>query len=121
MVLFVSPHRLLADLEAISTVTGVERQIAITRELTKLHEEVWVGAIGQGIEEWSSRDPRGEFTVVIAPGARERISVDDAISEARSLVAGGSAPSEAAKRVAGAAGVSRRAIYEALIKDQERS
>lgn len=121
VVLFISPHRLLADLEAIATVTGVERQIAITRELTKLHEEVWVGAIGQGIEEWSSRDPRGEFTVVIAPGARERISVDDAISEARSLVAAGSAPSEAAKRVAVAAGVSRRAVYEALIKDQERS
>jgi 16S rRNA (cytidine1402-2'-O)-methyltransferase len=121
VVLFVSPHRLLADLEAISTVTGVERQIAITRELTKLHEEVWVGAIGQGIEEWSIRDPRGEFTVVIAPGARERISVDDAITEARSLVAGGSAPSEAAKRVAGATGVSRRAVYEALINDQERS
>jgi hypothetical protein len=50
-----------------------------------------------------------------------RVSVDDAVSEARTLVAAGSAPSEAAKRVAGATGVSRRLVYEALIKDQERS
>ena len=43
------------------------------------------------------------------------------IAEARDLVAGGSSPSEAAKRVAGATGVSRRSIYQALIEDQDTS
>ena len=121
VVLFVSPHRLVADLEAIAAETGPEREIAITRELAKLHEEVWVGAIAAAIDEWSVRDARGEFTVVVAPGPVERVSMEDAIAEAKLLVAGGSAPSEAAKRVAGATGVSRRSVYEALIKDQERS
>jgi 16S rRNA (cytidine1402-2'-O)-methyltransferase len=121
VVLFVSPHRLVADLESIAAETGDEREIAITRELTKLHEEVWVGPISSGIDEWSTRDIRGELTVVVAPGRLEPVSTEEAIAEARLLVAGGSAPSEAAKRVAGATGVSRRSIYESLIRDQERS
>ncbi len=121
VVVFISPHRLLADLEAIAAATGPGREIAITRELTKLHEEVWVGDIETAIEEWSGREARGEFTVVVAPGAPERVSVEDAISEARALVAGGSSPSEASKRMAEATGVSRRAVYEALIRDHDRS
>lgn len=121
VVVFISPHRLLVDLEAIAVVTGPDREIAITRELTKLHEEVWVGNIDTAIDEWSGRDARGEFTVVVAPGAIERVSVEDAISEARVLVAGGSSPSEASKRLAEATGVSRRAVYEALIRDQDPS
>jgi 16S rRNA (cytidine1402-2'-O)-methyltransferase len=118
VVIFVSPHRLVPDLEAIASVTGPDRGVAVTRELSKLHEEVWVGSVERAVEEWSTREPKGEFTVVVAPGAVERLSVEDAIGEARDLVAGGSSPSEAAKRVAGATGVSRRSIYEALIDDQ---
>lgn len=121
VVVFVSPHRLVPDLEAIATAIGPDREVAITRELTKLHEEVWVGPAGRAVEEWSAREPKGEFTLVVAPGALERLSVETAIVEARDLVATGSSPSEAAKRVAGATGVSRRSIYEALIGDQDRS
>jgi 16S rRNA (cytidine1402-2'-O)-methyltransferase len=121
VVLFISPHRLVADLKAIAAVIGPMREVAITRELTKLHEEVWVGAISGAIEEWSSRDPRGEFTVVVAPGPMERLSIEDAIAEARLLVVGGSSPSEAARRVADSTGVSRRSVYQALIETQDRS
>lgn len=121
VVLFISPHRLVADLEAIAAVIGPMREVAITRELTKIHEEVWVGSITGAIEEWSSRDPRGEFTVVVAPGPVEKLSIEDAIAEARLLVVGGSSPSEAARRVADATGVSRRSVYQALIENQDRS
>jgi 16S rRNA (cytidine1402-2'-O)-methyltransferase len=121
VVLFVSPHRLVADLEAIEKVIGPDREIAVTRELTKIHEEVWMGTAGAALDEWSGREVRGEFTVVIAPGPEVRVSTEVAVSEARALVAAGSAPSEAARRVAEEMGVSRRSIYEALIADQERS
>ena len=121
VVLFVSPHRLGGDLEAIRDVTGPDREIAITRELTKLHEEVWAGSIGQAIEHWSEREAKGEFTLVIAPSPFEKPSLDSAVNEARDIVASGGAPSEAARRVALATGVARRAIYEALIGDQDRS
>ncbi len=118
VILFVSPHRLLADLESIAAVTGPEREIVITREMTKLHEEVWSGPVGQAIEEWSDRDVKGEVTMVIAPGPLEAPSFDAALVEARGLVEGGAAPSEAARRVATETGVSRREIYEVLIGDQ---
>ena len=121
VVLFVSPHRLVPDLESIATATGPEREIAITRELTKLHEEVWIGPIGAAIEEWGSREAKGEFTVVVAPGLVARPSLEVVIAEARGLVANGSSPSEAARRVAGATGLSRRSIYQALIEDQDTS
>ena len=72
----------------------------------------------QAIEEWSDRDVKGEVTVVIAPGPLEAPSFDAALVEARGLVEGGAAPSEAARRVATETGVSRREIYEVLIGDQ---
>ena len=121
VVLFISPHRLVPDLESIADATGNEREIAITRELTKLHEEVWTGPIGVAIEEWSDREVKGELTVVVAPGRSKKVPVKTAVNEARGLVAAGSSLSEAARRVADATGVSRRSIYEALIADQDRS
>jgi len=121
VVLFVSPHRLVADLESIAAATGVEREIVITREMTKLHEEVWSGSVGQAIEEWSDREVKGEVTVVVAPGQSESPSLDSAVAEARGLVDGGVSPSEAARRAAAATGVSRRDIYQVLIGDQEPS
>jgi len=118
VVLFVSPNRLVGDLEDLVTAIGPDRQIAITRELTKLHEEVWVGTVVDAIEEWSERTPKGEFTVVLGPGERDIVSMDDAMTEARGLVDSGMAPSVAARQVAGATGLSRRSIYEDLIARQ---
>jgi 16S rRNA (cytidine1402-2'-O)-methyltransferase len=121
VVLFVSPHRLVADLESIAAATGHEREIVITREMTKLHEEVWSGSVGQAIVEWSDREVKGELTVVVASGPSEPPSLDSAVAEARGLVEGGASPSEAARRVATATGVSRRELYQVLIGDQEPS
>jgi 16S rRNA (cytidine1402-2'-O)-methyltransferase len=121
VVLFLSPHRLVADLGSIVEVTGPDRRIAITRELTKLHEEVWAGTVGEAIEHWSGREAKGEFTVVVGPGPIEKPSLDLAVQEARGLVDGGAAPSEAARRVASATGVPRRQIYQILIGGHDRS
>ncbi|MFZ0625517.1 MAG: 16S rRNA (cytidine(1402)-2'-O)-methyltransferase [Acidimicrobiia bacterium] len=118
VVLFASPHRLAGDLGDLAAVVRADRELAVIRELTKLHEEIWVGPISEAVEVWSDREIRGEITVVLAAGVVEDISPEAAIEEARSLVAGGSSPSEAARRVASATGVPRRVVYQALIKDQ---
>jgi 16S rRNA (cytidine1402-2'-O)-methyltransferase len=121
VVLFASPHRLVGDLESLAGAFAPDRPIAITRELTKLHEEVWAGTIGEALEHWAAREIKGELTLVIGPGAIEPPSAAAALEEARTLVAEGMAPSEAARTVADSTGVSRREIYEALIRGQERS
>jgi 16S rRNA (cytidine1402-2'-O)-methyltransferase len=121
IVLFASPHRLVGDLESLAGAIGADRPIAISRELTKLHEEVWTGTLAEALEHWAAREIKGELTLVIGPGPIQLPSVASALEEARTLVAEGTAPSEAARRVADSTGVSRRDIYEALIKGQERS
>ncbi len=121
VVLFVSPHRLLADLESLAGAVGLDREIAVTRELTKMHEEIWVGRLGDAIEEWSARPAKGEFTVVIAPGTPSTVSTEEAIAAARREVEAGASPSTAARDVSESSGVSRREIYQALIDDQGSS
>ena len=69
LVAFEAPHRLLAALADLEEVLG-DRQAAAARELTKLHEEVVRGPISQLRAVFRERPPRGEFTLVIAPGRR---------------------------------------------------
>lgn len=120
VVLFASPNRLAQDLADLADVCGAGREVAVIRELTKLHEESWVGPLIAAVERW--KDPvKGEVTVVLAPVEAKPPSVDDAIAKARRLVAEGATVSDAARDTSGETGASRRAIYEALLEDQESS
>jgi 16S rRNA (cytidine1402-2'-O)-methyltransferase len=119
-VVFVAPHRLAVDVVDLATALGEDRQVAVTRELTKLHEEVWVGSLGAAVERWSG-EVKGEFTLVIEGGTTPRLSLEEAVAEASRLVRDGVSTSEAARRVADASGVSRRAVYQELLGIQESS
>ncbi len=59
-----SPHRIVDSLEDILSVLG-DRRICVAREMTKLYEEYWRGPISGALEYFKSKDPRGEFTLVI--------------------------------------------------------
>ncbi len=121
VVLFVTPHRFEADLADLASTSGGDRRLVVTRELTKLHEEVWAGTISEALVEWSQRAPKGEFTIVLAPAEPPVISFGEAVERARLLVSGGSTPSEASREVGRATGLPRRQIYEALLGSQDRS
>jgi 16S rRNA (cytidine1402-2'-O)-methyltransferase len=116
-VVFVSPHRIGADLADLAAALGADRQVAIAREMTKLHEEVWVGPIS-GAAERFGENVKGEVTVVIEGRPPRAPDPDQAVAKARSMVEGGVSPSDASRRVADQTGVSRRLIYQALL-DQE--
>ena len=77
LVLFEAPHRLRAILEDMTAILG-DRPIAVCRELTKLHEEVFHGTASAALEHFDS--PRGEFVLVIAGAAPEAPPEDDADS-----------------------------------------
>ena len=64
IILFESPHRLCRFLEDANSVMG-ERDIVITRELTKRFEEIFRGNISEALEKFRNTEPRGEFTIVI--------------------------------------------------------
>jgi 16S rRNA (cytidine1402-2'-O)-methyltransferase len=121
VVLFASPHRLLDDLRDLSGVVGPERPITINRELTKIHEEVWAGPIGDSVATWEEKTTKGEFTLVLGPLSDVAPDVDTAIDAAKRLVGAGLSVSEAARLASGETGASRRQIYEALLADQALS
>lgn len=120
VVLFASPNRLSGDLADLAEACGGERQVAVMRELTKLHEESWVGPLADAVERWSD-SVKGEVTLVLAPATAVTPSVEVAIESARALVADGITVSDAARQVSDLSGVSRRQIYEALVRDQASS
>jgi len=71
VVYFVSPHRLLKVLEAVDEVLGA-RTVAVTREITKLHEEVKRGTARQLIDYYGTRRIRGEIVLLIAGRVKEK-------------------------------------------------
>lgn len=109
LVIFESPHRLQAVLATLHETLG-DRRIAICRELTKLHEEVFRGTIGEALTHFS--EPRGEFTLVVeGAGAKAPASEADVIRELRRLKAAGATAKDATTEVAGETGISRKEAY----------
>jgi 16S rRNA (cytidine1402-2'-O)-methyltransferase len=116
MVFFESPHRTEASLQALAEAFGPDRPAAVCRELTKTHEEVVRGPLGE-LVDWASGGVRGEVTLVVSghPGGGS-VSADDH-DELRRLVeqeeAGGATRKDAVRAVAMSTGVPRRTVYDA--------
>lgn len=66
VILYESPHRLQKTLHDMELILG-EREVAVCRELTKVHEEVRRGTAGELLEHFQSNRPRGEITLVLSP------------------------------------------------------
>ena len=71
VVVFESPHRVAAALRDVAEVLGADRPVAACRELTKKFEEFVRGPAGEVAERLGRGTPRGEFTLVIGPAAKE--------------------------------------------------
>ena len=83
VIIFEAPRRLRATLQDLLALLG-DRDLAVGRELTKLHEEVFRGSVSQAIEYFE--EPRGEFVLVVAGNASAEVA--DAPSPARLESAG---------------------------------
>jgi 16S rRNA (cytidine1402-2'-O)-methyltransferase len=64
-VLYESPHRLVKALESIVTFCGPERQVSVSREISKKFEETVRGTAAEVLEHFKTNEPRGEFVVVV--------------------------------------------------------
>ncbi|MER5262308.1 16S rRNA (cytidine(1402)-2'-O)-methyltransferase [Actinosynnema sp. NPDC002837] len=114
-VFFESPHRLADTLADAAHVLGPDRRAAVCRELTKTYEEVRRGGLGE-LAEWAAEGVRGEITVVLAPAeVRDTPPIEALVAEVRQRVADGERMKTAAAEVAEAAGVSKKALYDAAI------
>src|SRR5690606_24140028 len=113
LVLYEAPHRLLDTLADVQAVLGA-RQVVVTRELTKLHEEIWRGDVQGAIRYYTENPPRGEITLVIGGAAtvEPREWTEDEVRAALAeRLAAGESRSAAAKAVAQAAGWPKSRVY----------
>lgn len=66
MILYVSPHKLLKTLEEFKTYFGTERQVSVSRELSKMHEETIRGTVAEVFAHFEKHPPKGEIVVLVA-------------------------------------------------------
>lgn len=112
-VLFESPERTVALLEALIEVCGEGREASVGRELTKLHEEIRTGTLAELLDYYGSSGVRGEVTVCVAAASAADAAPDraEAPVEARRLLEGGMKPSAAAREIARRFGIDRASAY----------
>ncbi len=116
VVVFSAKTRLAVDLADLAEALGADRQVAVTRELTKLHEEVWRGDLGSAAAHWGDTVLRGEFTLVIAGADQEEAKLGPALDRVAELRAGGASMGDAVRQVAGETRIRRRRLYEAALR-----
>jgi 16S rRNA (cytidine1402-2'-O)-methyltransferase len=114
MVFFSAPARLAADLEALAAALGAGRVCAVCRELTKVHEEVWRGTLGEAAGHWAETPARGEVTLVVEGAPVSLPDGEVAVRLVEEMVRRGATVSDACRTVAASTGVARRVLYEAV-------
>ena len=66
MIFYESPFRVVKCLEQLGEVLGMEREVAVSREITKMFEESVRGTLGEVAEHFRQHAPKGEFVIVVA-------------------------------------------------------
>lgn len=121
VVIYEAPARVGATVTELLAVCGPERPVALARELTKVHEEIWRGTLA-GAARWLSEDvaePRGEWVLVIGPAPLTEgppPGPDEILSALRGPIAAGVDRRTAIADVAAALGVPKRVVYDAALR-----
>ena len=119
MIFYEAPHKLPATLRDMLEVFG-DRELALVRELTKLHEEVIRTTLAAAAERFAAEAPRGEFVVIVggAPQVKQTaFTAEQAAALARDYVAEGMSASAAAKAAAAETDVKKSEIYRLLVEE----
>jgi 16S rRNA (cytidine1402-2'-O)-methyltransferase len=119
LVFYESPHRLLSSLHDIRELLG-EREVVVSREVTKIYEEFLRGSAGAVITELEDRVVKGEVTLIVAARSREANEFSDTellqrCGELRRATDGASSVRDIAERIARETGTSRKRIYRLLL------
>jgi 16S rRNA (cytidine1402-2'-O)-methyltransferase len=120
LVAYESPHRLLDTLADVQAQLG-DRPVAVARELTKLHEEIFRGSASAAHAHFSAKEILGEITLVIGGAAVLTAAVwpaEQVQAEVEGLVASGQRLKDAARTTAQRAGWKTREVYDLVAGDK---
>ena len=122
MVIYEAPHKLVETLSDLLDTLG-DRDVALCRELTKLHEEVWRTTLSEALAKYREERPRGEFVMVVRGAPQEkgaRLSLEEAMELVERYRNEGLKLKDAAKKAAAESGQSKNDLYHAaLLNEQE--
>lgn len=120
MLFYEAPHKLDATLRDMNKVFG-NREIAIVREITKIHEQVIRTTLDEAVEKYADGSVKGEIVLVIKGAEPEKtedkMTLEQAVECARQSVENGMSVSEAAKQTAKLSGFKKGDIYKKLIEE----
>ena len=119
MIFYEAPHKLLRTLEDFLSYFG-DRDVALCRELTKLHEEVLRTTVSGALEYFRAAPPRGEFVLVLRGAAEEtgpRLDAGQALALVEQYRDGGSSLKEACRLAAEASGLGKNELYQLYLKN----
>ncbi|OUC13062.1 MAG: 16S rRNA (cytidine(1402)-2'-O)-methyltransferase [Alkalinema sp. CACIAM 70d] len=118
LIFYEAPHRLRDTLASFQLAFGDDRAITIARELTKLHEEFWRGTIAAAIEHYKTREPQGEYTLIVAGAAPKAVELTETVLKAEllALLRQGISRSQASRQLAQQTGMARRSLYQLALE-----
>lgn len=76
VIIYESPHRIRETLEELATECDNAREIALVRELTKMHEEVWRGTLSEALSIMSVLEPKGEYVIILGAIDKQQPDID---------------------------------------------
>ena len=118
MIFYEAPHKLKATLKDMYSYFG-DRQIAVVKELTKIHETVFRTSLKGAIDYFEVEAPRGEYVLILAGAEKikekQPVTLEQAVLLAKELVEKGVSVNEASKTVAADTGIKKSLIYKELL------
>jgi 16S rRNA (cytidine1402-2'-O)-methyltransferase len=118
VIFYEAPPRLVALLEDLMRSTAAERKAVVAREMTKFHEEIRVGTLGELVDYYTGVPPRGELTVILAGTGVPAPAPDrtgEAIEQATQLLGQGVPRREVARRLTDSLGLPRNEAYRLVM------
>ncbi|MBM3828202.1 MAG: 16S rRNA (cytidine(1402)-2'-O)-methyltransferase [Actinobacteria bacterium] len=119
-VLYEAPHRLNRTLDDLFVTLGGQRRIVVTREMTKIHEEVWRGTLADAVTHFAGIEPKGEFVLVVDGASDEpAASADDIDRMLLAELAAGVSVRDATSVVTELTGASKKVVYNRALELSE--
>ena len=117
MLFYEAPHKLLNTLKDMADYFG-DREIAVVKELTKIHETVFKTTLFSAISHFEENAPKGEYVLIIGgkkEDKKQEFTLADATKIAKDLIKNGQKSSDAAKEAAKITGLKKGDIYKAIL------
>jgi len=121
MIFYEAPHKLMRTLKDMYETFG-DRNVSISREMTKIYEETLRMSLSEAISHFTDKAPRGEFVLVLEGCKSDPVTdnkIDDAIDAVNKMISAGISVRDAVKKAADEFDCSRNVLYKTVVSGSD--